>query len=902
MIMKRNLLESVTIISCCSTLLCVLFNYATNITPLAGYWFVAYTIILFIASIIFSVKIIQWLLHLNKPLKYDLESIIEKYPYSAFLVKFLPLISKNSKTLKDCKEYDTNELSVITSVLERKLVSSWYIHYISQEISFPFACKQMLDQMISKAFQISNKIETKDVYIDVCAILVSHLKEYKNALKRHEKPSEKSVESLYKKVHQISDLKNQKTAVADHCVNIMRLVLKELIPWELWDTPHSELIVRILAKKLDTYVDCTISNPVWLNDKILSILTLQHNVPQKQTIPNANIEKIDLSSVQEDEIVLPTTHQPEIKHISTSPSNLNSKEHIKTTEENDKCIEAKEILTTTAPVEIKSVLRQRRGRQGKNEVKIYDRVIEGSVKTWETDMDLQCISMGQDLLASLDELTLSRLWGHEELETSPIMRGTSPQPLWFGEEDAIDLDPEPAKETKNSPKAADALLKDIQSTVNQAKTKIGDLQVPLHVDKPPGDEAAGMMEGLLDKGIAGIKKGLRFTGLSDDSQEKSPSHQREKLSPTERRGKLEMVTEHMDIKEYAPKDDNSAVPQLVKQQRVTSQDGSSQARPSVEAGVAMSESPEPQYEEVADLSHSIAKLRSLLNEAAPSEEIWWETAEETRGRTQTHHSERHVDTATLADEYDMNVETNASPSQIPNNMQRLDRLFQRTVTGVFNSIKTAVGADGEGEVPRHWNYVTTNVESSVGNAVSRLLGSRRALAHVDAALDSLQQLPSQAHPEDDLEEWTWSSGVWCAACEVLCELGLLEDHVSFRLATLLLAGVAETLICSRLEELTAWMRQQLFAVFERMSESEAEPQTLETSRKFDVDETCRIILEKLPETYIFGEEKLSRAVRLLVMSFSHESINRDVVYRTIDIFVQHFINSAAFKDISFDAN
>lgn len=27
-----------------------------------------------------------------------------------------------------------------------------------------------------------------------------------------------------------------------------------------------------------------------------------------------------------------------------------------------------------------------------------------------------------------------------------------------------------------------------------------------------------MMEGLLDFGIAGLKKGLRFTGLSDDSQ------------------------------------------------------------------------------------------------------------------------------------------------------------------------------------------------------------------------------------------------------------------------------------------------------------------------------------------------------------------------------------------------
>ncbi|CAH2234927.1 jg22525 [Pararge aegeria aegeria] len=50
------------------------------------------------------------------------------------------------------------------------------------------------------------------------------------------------------------------------------------------------------------------------------------------------------------------------------------------------------------------------------------------------------------------------------------------------------------------------------------------------------DEAAGMMEGLLDKGIAGIKKGLRFTGLSDDSQEKFPAFKEkggEKISPSE---------------------------------------------------------------------------------------------------------------------------------------------------------------------------------------------------------------------------------------------------------------------------------------------------------------------------------------------------------------------------------
>ncbi|CAK1542446.1 unnamed protein product [Leptosia nina] len=848
---------------------------------------------------------LPWFLRLNKPLKYDVKEITEKFPLATYLASVLPQLPEKAKSI-ECKDYDTNELSVITTVLERKLVSSWYIQYISQEISFPFACKQLLDQMISKGFQICNKIETKDVYVHICAIGISHLKEYKKALKRHEKSPSKTTETLYKRIHHISDPKNKKSATADHCVNIIRIILKELVPWELWDTPHSELLVRILAKKLDTFIDSTISDPLWLNDKLITILasTKEEKVEKKE--PHFQEEQ---KIVKDEKLDIQALGSNEFKDI---PEEANKVDNVGGMEKNDKCIEAKEVVTSTESVEIKPVLRQRRGRQGKNEVKIYDRIIEGSVKTWETDMDLQCISMGQDLLASLDELTLSRLWGHEETETSPNIRSVSPQPLWFGEEDAIDLDTETSKDTKGSPKATDALLKDIQSTMNQAKSKIGDLQVPLHVDKRPSDEAAGMMEGLLDKGIAGIKKGLRLTGLSDDSQEKSPSHKSgEKISPSEmnrqRQGKLEMVTEHRDIKEFIPKDEANSAPILIKQQRVTSQDSTSQVRARVEhLPFSLSDSPEPQYEEAADLSHTIAKLRSLLNEATPrTEEIWWEGAEETRGRTQSHNSERHVDTATLADEYDMNLERNASPGQTTNNMQRLDKLFQRTVTGVFNSIKTAVGAEGEGEPPRQWTYVATNMEISVGSAVARLVGSRRAMSHVDTALDSLQQLPapvSQPPPSDDFEEWCVGQARWSSTCEVLCELGLFEEHVSYRIATLLLADVAETLICTWLEELTAWTRKQVFAVFEEMSEERSEPVIKETVRELNVDETCHIIMEKLPETYIFGEETLSRAVRLLISSFSHKSVNQDVMYRVLDLIAAHFKKSAALRSYSFDNN
>lgn len=153
MLLKRNLLETLTVISCVGTVICITLNYVTNISPITGIWFISYLLLLFILSVFGSFKCIQWLLHLNKPLKYDLDNFVEKYPFLSFVSKVFPQVRKSDEKDNN-KEYDTSELSVITSVLEKKLVSSWYMSYISQEIGFPFACKQMLDQMVAKAFQV----------------------------------------------------------------------------------------------------------------------------------------------------------------------------------------------------------------------------------------------------------------------------------------------------------------------------------------------------------------------------------------------------------------------------------------------------------------------------------------------------------------------------------------------------------------------------------------------------------------------------------------------------------------------------------------------------------------------------------------------------------------------------
>ncbi|XP_012552669.3 uncharacterized protein LOC101740850 isoform X1 [Bombyx mori] len=912
MLLRSNLLESVSLVSTTGIVACIVLHALTPISPIGSVWLALYIAFFAISSLFLTIKFIRWLLSLNRPLKYDLERFKTQYPYLNCLWRFLPELEK-CRVKESFKEYDTSELSIISTVLEKKLVSSWYVPFISQEISFPFACKQMLDQMIQKSFLVCNKIETRDVFIDICTIFALHLKEYKKALKRLEKSPSESIESFYKKAHAVSDPMKNLTKT-DHCTNLLRLIMKELVPWELWDTPHSELIVRILSRKLDSFIDSTLVDPIWLNDKLLAYFKVENKVllseksePILENIPTQEADTECTKKKTEDECKPEEKKELKAVQIQKKDETINKKEEL-----------------TSDPVDLKSspILRQRRGRQGRNEVKIYDRIIEGSVKTWETDMDLQCISLGQDLLASLDgEITLSRLWGQDGSPNPP--RTNSPQPLWFGEEDNIDveLSTTPPKERKeHSPKSADALLKDIQSTVSQAKTKIGDLQVRDNLDYKRSDEAAGMMEGLLDFGIAGLKKGLRFTGLSDDSQDKSPSHQKSKQSPEKLGDKIPADFKGRDVSECreAPpfsqnKEDNSSMPVLLKQHRVTSQDSMpSLPRPPPD-------SPEPQYEEVADLSTSIAKLRSLLQQREQTqrgEEVWWEGAEETRGRTQAHHSSRPVDAANIADEYDMNLDRNSSPGQTSNNMQRLDKLFQRTVTGVFNSIKTAVGAEGEAPVamrPQHdWVYVCTSLENSVGGAVARLVGARRAFTHVDAALDSLEQLAVAKQEQlvpDDFEEWCVECGAAWSAASAATGAGSPAAppasppaHLARRLAAVLAADIFESMITVWLDELTAWLKRQIFLYFEGLSSTEDTAARPKELRNFDPEQTCEVLLQNAGLLQLLGEETLKSSIKLYVSSLSHKELNRDLMFRMLDLFVLHFKKSASIRNPSFDSN
>jgi len=217
--------------------------------------------------------------------------------------------------------------------------------------------------------------------VDVCTILVSHLKEYQKAVKRHEKTPTDAIEYFYKKSHAINDGTNKKVLSADHCTNVLRIVLKELVPWELWDTPHSELLVRILSKKLDKFIDNTLIEPQWLNDKLLTILKGESETNNVENKKEPSYTPADILKENQKSQNTETVEASNLNKTTAATSqrtfieNLSDGAAVETMED----IAEEVLIGGSEPVDIKSspVLRQRRGRQGRNEVKIYDRIIEG---------------------------------------------------------------------------------------------------------------------------------------------------------------------------------------------------------------------------------------------------------------------------------------------------------------------------------------------------------------------------------------------------------------------------------------------------------------------------------------------------------------------------------------------
>lgn len=158
---QSNWCEKIIILSSGILLLSFLCNaifYATF-----GIWLVFYSSALIISSVWLTCYEIQYLLNQCEPLKSNSSGIFTKIIQSRHVSKIVSTIlpnhghrlmlkSKKSDTPEDTA--DAKNACIISSVIERKCIWTWYSNYVSKEIAFPFACKELFDQMLVKGFQV----------------------------------------------------------------------------------------------------------------------------------------------------------------------------------------------------------------------------------------------------------------------------------------------------------------------------------------------------------------------------------------------------------------------------------------------------------------------------------------------------------------------------------------------------------------------------------------------------------------------------------------------------------------------------------------------------------------------------------------------------------------------------
>lgn len=431
-------------------------------------------------------------------------------------------------------------------------------------------------------------------------------------------------------------------------------------------------------------------------------------------------------------------------------------------------------------------------------VKIYESTKSEKQETWRNSGDLECVSLGQDTLSNL------LCW-----------QDAPPQP----------------KQSK------------VDAVNSIVKNKFGEMQ----------DEAAGVVEGIFDLGMAGIRKGLRLTGLQDNEKK----HQ---LPKWPRISSETNPPESPSFEGDLPLE-KSPVPQIsTDSEHVTS--------------------PEPEYEEAADFATTIAKLRSLLQQkSSESTSVSPMMASSTEGG-----------------EEEEEEETDGV-------MPSLYKFCAKTATGMFqntiNTLKTALPgttgdqqqsfvAGGGGGV--HWTYATDpSVRDGVIDRVRRHLAERREFCSVDTAYEAIDSLNADEDDErdiatevqpppfdDDPDDFDQQMPLAKALTDVCCELvadaddSLVKESV-VRAFLLLLGGCVEDVLGEAAEtavrKAAGWVGE--------LSSAEEHRQTL----PMKTDKMVRLCIGERGGVF-------EKGFRLLLASFQSQRINENVFLQVLELTVR----------------
>ncbi|XP_066583716.1 uncharacterized protein [Prorops nasuta] len=244
---------------------------------------------------------------------------------------------------------------------------------------------------------------------------------------------------------------------------------------------------------------------------------------------------------------------------------------------------------------------------------------------------------------------------------------------------------------------------------------------------------------------------------------------------------------------------------------------------------------------------------------------------------------------------------------------RLDRFLAKTVTGVFNTLKTVVPRfeiDQEEEVTPiptlmplidfPWRFVEDIKSKNFALKLQELLDEKIDYYSVDTAYEAVEaEILSQwwqtvkTPYDEELDELDSNLPLTCVIIDLMCEIltGIgsnsnFQQESVVRWIKLLFGGVSEPVIKRTILWLCNYINNISFSTL-LQSEINKEPSNLEK------DEILQLILDKIPYDLklIIGQEDAKEGLRYLLSSFEISKLNLDLYLQILDILASELLIS-----------
>ncbi|XP_060529837.1 uncharacterized protein LOC132704092 isoform X2 [Cylas formicarius] len=907
----------------CVFLSAIIVNSKVNILPIAGLPFTLVFVTVWLFAMSATFVGLHKLLQYKEPV--DFEWLNKIFFGHSSKDRFKPNIKVNEENIRHLVED-----------IDRNFISKWYSN-ISKDMNFIEESKVFIEEVLTRLIEVQLRVNNQSLVNTLLNIYLKHLKEFKRSLKRKEK-YKMDIKELYRYSHICSTANNKPREFFLHQLTLD--LLRHFINSELWNSLPCHILVSVLARKFTSYLLQIFSKPDVLNYLILNSVvscserdSLKLNeygrisiikyfdVTDSLNHQNLNFEYKDEGHGKQKDIIKPEEVKKEIKQDKT-PVQLEKNYEI--------------VLRRRKAVEMleKDYLPKESFAKKTDPVKIYEP--KGSTKTWRDSRDLACVSLGQDPLDALQLQSESAVpqkhrfceVGVKAEEVRSDSAATAATTLF---NEVMHITSMGGLKSSIKPILSDATertlhnIKDLQeSTVH----KIGDFQVtdnqelhyikylhhlPLHTllyssvqcsvpHIQSKDEAAGVVEGILDFGRARFKKGLRLTGLQDNIENaratfaqvtKNPLTKLTRSGSQEKMSSAESVEESVWLNPLQP---DSPVLDCVIQEVKQCNPRTSLYKPQRSENFSIpsisteqpkeNNSPDLEYEDTADLASSIAKLRSLLQQRSSESSLSTPAV----SPMPDEYAQRAVESENTSD-----IEASEVDGVMPSFYKFCTKTASGVLTNTINTIKTALPGNNNGlnSSTERWIFKSELIESGLLLRMKKLLTERKEYCTLDKeidtaceALDSVdffQQSPvlSSLQFDDELEDLELKIPIIKTIMDIWCELlanttsPLIQEPI-VKALLLLFGSPLEKVIGLKIAAMLGLLVSNLNSIPD---------QTNTKTLSMDFDEYITILSNACPDSVktILGSEVLQNALSLFVSSIQEQDINQDIVLQIIEL-------------------